>query len=146
ELAHFAKNKNQENVLVSYGYGVEHQIEAILTESEVPLHYSEIARTINNRCGKQVDIRRVHNAAAEVGILLGRGIYGLRKHFPLTESESELVIKVVENLIENGPADRQWHCSGIYEELEKLDLEFIDRLTPYIINLVLLSSQKLNSL
>lgn len=64
-------------MLVSYGRGAEALVEAVLSESDRPLHYSEIPQRIAERYGKDVDVRRVNNAAHDVALLYGRGFYGL---------------------------------------------------------------------
>ena len=143
--AHFSIDQNGNSILVSYGYGAEHIVEAILTDSIHPLHYSEIC-SLSLKKGKQLEIRRAHNAAAEIGLLFGRGTYGLQKHFPLNEVETKVLIAEVEFLIENGNQGKQWHCSGIFDEIEKLELDFSEKLTPYVINIALQQSSKLSSL
>src|SRR5690606_11763902 len=90
-LCHFGEAAGGRHVLVSYGRGTDHVVEAVLTDAERPLHYSEIAERVSRRIGRSVDLRRVHNAAAAVGILLGRGSYGLEKHIGVTPEQVEVI-------------------------------------------------------
>ena len=80
---HFTEGANATKTLTSYGRGAEHIVEAVLSEAERPLHYTEIASLAADRGGREVEIRRAHNAAATVGYLMGRGIYGVERHIPL---------------------------------------------------------------
>jgi hypothetical protein len=139
-LAHFAATDGRERILTGIGRGVEHIVEAVLTESDRPLHYSEIAQRASARAGRSIDIRRANNAAANVGLLYGRGTYGLQKHLPLTEEEADLVVAQAEDLIENGLPDRQWHAVEICDALGERGLDFDGRLTPYVVSIALMRS------
>ena len=139
--AHFSEDENGERTLVSYGVGAEHLVEAVLAESDRPLHYSEIA----NRCaskGRSIDVRRAASAAANVGYLLGRGIYGLKKHIAISEDEQSLILREVEEMLSEAP-DRQWHAGEIVDELEARGLDYEGRLSKYDLNIILASSADL---
>lgn len=142
--AHFSSSSSGERILISFGMGAESIVEAVLSESDIPLHYSDIAK----RCamnGHSLDVRRVHNAAANVGYLLGRGIYGLEKHIDLTKEEQERVLREVESMLSETPG-RQWHASEICDELEARGLDFESRLAKYDLNVILGSSTTLADL
>jgi Bacterial RNA polymerase, alpha chain C terminal domain/Sigma-70, region 4 len=134
---HFAMLEDGGRILTGVGRGVEPVVEAILLESDRPLHFSEIAQRATARAGRSVDIRRAHNAAASIGLLYGRGTYGLVKHFPLKEEEADVLISEAENLMENGPPDRQWHCFELCGLLIEEGLDFGGRLSPYVVNIAL---------
>jgi hypothetical protein len=108
----FARNGDR-NVLASYGWGLERVFEAILQESSVPMHFSALAEQAAQRLGKDIDLARARNEAAEVGILLSRGVYGLERHIGLTEIELSALQEEVEDIVWSGPSDRQWHASEI---------------------------------
>lgn len=132
--------------LVSLGSGTENLVEAILIDSDRPLHYVEIAERVQQKHGCTVDVRRVHNAAANVGLLLGRGTYGLIQHFPLLDPEVRLLVAEVEDLIESADPQKQWHCSEICAAMEERGLGFDERLTPYVMNIALERSKCLVNL
>jgi hypothetical protein len=139
--AHFSEGADGERVLVSYGMGAESLVEAVLSESDAPLHYSEIAK----RCalkGRAIDARRAANAATIVGYLLGRGIYGLQKHIDLSKHEQSRVLGEVEEMLLETPG-RQWHAGEIIDELEARGLDFEGRLSKYDLNVILESSSVL---
>lgn len=132
-----------EPVLVAYGRGVEQLIEAILADSDRPLHYTEIARKIAERFGRPIEARYAHAATNRVGLLYGRGTYGLLKHFPLSDDEADLVVAETEHLIESSKVGRQWHCNGICEALAERGVDFEGRLNPYVANIALQRSKSL---
>ncbi len=139
--AHFSPGPSGERIMVSFGMGAESVVESVLSESNIPLHYSDIAK----RCvmkGHSMDVRRVHNAAANVGYLLGRGVYGLGKHIDLSKDEQERVLGEVEEMLSETPG-RQWHAGEICDELEAHGLDFEGRLSKYDLNVILGSSTTL---
>lgn len=126
-----------ERVLVSFGFGAESIVEAILMESDRPLHYTEIARRCKEQRGRLVEVRRAHQSARNVGLLFARGTYGLMKHFPLSESDCRLLVAEVEDLVEGGDTRKQWHTREIAEAMEERGLDFGGRLTPYVVSIAL---------
>lgn len=139
--AHFSEGPSGERVLVSYGMGAESLVEAVLSESDTPLHYLEIAKRCASK-GRPIDVRRAANAAANVGYLLGRGIYGLQKHIDLSKEEQSRVLGEVEEMLSDTPG-RQWHAAEICDELEARGLDFEGRLSKYDLNVILESSMVL---
>lgn len=142
------QSNSGERVLVSYGFGAESIVEAVLMESDRPLHYTEISRRCRERLGRSIEVRRAHQSAANVGLLYGRGTYGLMKHFPLSDPEARLLVSEVENLIEGEGNDtrKQWHAREISEAMEERGLDFGDKLTPYIVSIALERSKSLANL
>lgn len=114
--AHFSERDGQ-RVLVAFGRGVEQMVTAVLEGSDDPLHYRDIAERVTDLYSPQ-DIRRVHNAASAVGLLLGRGIYGLRRHIPVTAEEGRYIALLAESVVQEGPEGRQWNSREILEEIE----------------------------
>lgn len=141
--ARFAGVNEGEPVLVAYGRGVEQLVEAILADSDRPLHYIEIARKIAERFGRPIEARYAHAATNRVGLLYGRGTYGLLKHFPLSDDEADLVVAEAEHLIESSKVGRQWHCNGICEALAERGIDFEGCLNPYVANIALQRSKSL---
>ncbi|MDK7584532.1 sigma factor-like helix-turn-helix DNA-binding protein [Alcaligenes faecalis subsp. phenolicus] len=138
--AHFADGK-----LVAYGAGAEHIVLAILESSEAPLHYSDIHRSLTAN-GHNYDLRRIHNAAAEVGYLYARGTYGTMRHFPLDETQKNIVISEAEDLIGSESVARQWHAREICDHLEERGIDCDGNLSPYIVSIALNDSRYLTYL
>ncbi len=131
-----------EPILNAFGRGVDAYVEATMFESDRPLHFTEIADRIAIK-GREIDVRRVHNVATEIGFLYGRGTYGLMKHYPLSEEETQEMIVGAEDIISSGTEGRQWHCSELQEILCERGLDMDGRLTQYIINIGLKRSKTL---
>ena len=147
KLCNFKSNADGSRTLVSYGRGAEQIVEAILAESESPLHFKEIAE-LACRKGKNLDSRRAHAAAADVGFLFARGTYGLAKHLPLSDEQMSHILCLAEDVVcfESSPG-RQWHTSEILSELsERLDDENFEGLDKYVLNIALSKSRLLTSL
>jgi hypothetical protein len=114
---HFSSDGTGIRTLVSYGRGVEHAVEAILFDAETPLHYTDIFQRIQQKIPEAVDIRRVHAAAAAVGILRGRGIYCLEKHLNITSDDLIKISDEASSVILAGPDTRQWHTAELLGDL-----------------------------
>jgi hypothetical protein len=130
-------------VLISYGRGAERVVETILQEAELPLHFSEIAELAGIRAGRDIDLRRAHNAAASVGLLLGRGVYGSDRHLPLDQYALALLGEEAEDIVSNGPPGRQWHTSEILEALAEQGSSGASVADKYLINIALRRSRRL---
>lgn len=145
-LCHFSSSLDGSKILTGYGRGAGQLVEAILAESEVPLHYSQIAERANLREGRRLDVKTVHNAATNVAFLLARGTYGLARHVPLSY---ELMLRIrteAEEIVSSEESRRQWHTLEILSELsERLDgdLEGLDK---YVLEIALSQSEVLKSL
>ena len=105
--------------LIGYGRGAEQVVEAILHDAEQPLHYSEIAQLASARAGREIDERRAHSAAAEVGHLFGPGTYGLMKHVRLSLEDLDAIADEASEVVFEGPAQRQWHTAEMLEALRQ---------------------------
>jgi hypothetical protein len=110
---YFSTNDEGERVLVAHGRGADHAVQAILLDAEKPLHYTEIADWLSERLKKPVDVRRAHNAAAAVGILMGRGVFGAEKHLGLTPDQITNIAEEASSIILNGPDGKQWHAAEV---------------------------------
>ena len=147
QFAHFSSpHPDSEPVLVSYGRGAEAMVEAVLLESERPLHYSEIPKIVIERFGKPIDIRRAHNAASSIAFLYGRGVYGVIKHCPLNYQERELIRDEVLEIIFNGAYDRQWSCAELVDILNERGLDFDGKLNAYTLSISLKDSSEIKYL
>lgn len=142
--AYFSTPLTPDSLLLSYGRNAPSTVHGILADSDRPLHLSEIhARAA--QMGKHFEARITTVVCQKVGLLFGRGTYGLMKHVPLSDSEIHALINEVEDVVCSNP-DKQWHCSELYDIVCSNGCEFEDKLTPYIINIALIISGKLANL
>lgn len=132
--------------MASYGRGADQVVEAVLLDSATPLHYSEIAARARERSGREIDVRRAHNAAATIGILLGRGVYGLEQHLKLTKDMRDDLRDRVEEIILDGPDDRQWHTSELLSLVADRNVPYVEYLDKYVVDYVLDASSALRRL
>ncbi len=142
---HFSTNKNGERILVSFGRGMDNAVEAVLADAEAPLHYSEIARRLEERLGRQIDVRRAHSVAANVGILLGRGTFGSEKHLEIEPDDLERLSDEASSIILNGPISRQWHSAELLGGLIECGFAS-EHLNKYVVDYALRKSSVLNRL
>lgn len=133
--AHFYERSDGVRVLGGYGLSAERVVEAVLKQSDTPLHYSELAKLCNEK-GHDLDIRRVHNAAASVGLLLSRGVYGLEKHIDISLDERDEIISQVQNIFSEN-LSKQWHTSELVEELAVRGFDYEGRLSSYELDAIL---------
>lgn len=133
---HFADDAER-RTLIAYGRGVDHVIEAVLLESDVPLHYSQIVPQAAARSGRVIEERRIHTAAAEVGYLFGPGTYGVLKHLAVSRADWESFADEAVEIVAEGPLDRQWHTSELIELLRERDVVFPDEFDKYQLDIAL---------
>ncbi|MGK3495663.1 DNA-directed RNA polymerase subunit alpha C-terminal domain-containing protein [Citrobacter youngae] len=130
--------------LTGFGKSTAALVTGVLHASDTPLHIDEIHKRIREHATcettNELNIRRV---ASEVGMLYGRGTYGLMKHCPLTTEQMLSLRAEVEDIISGGLSSKQWHSSEIYDELLNRGFSYNGQLTKYIINIALASSPSL---
>lgn len=118
------------------GSSVSEKVLFVLDRSDGPLHYEEIFRHVRD-IDKDVDLRRVHNAASEVAHLFGRGVFGLERHLPISDlSLANQISRECESLIESD-ISRQWNSSELIEHCRRKGLEGVDLLNSYSLTIVL---------
>lgn len=143
--AHFIE-RDGTSVLSGYGRGAENFVYAALSSSPHPIHYSEIPALVATQYDHEIDVRRAHNAAAEIGLLFGRGLYGLDKHISLSEETMKQLAEEASQVIVEGPAGRQWHCAELVAELVERDIADSSKVDKYLLNIALKRSNGLKHL
>lgn len=148
ENLHFATSANGEEVLVGMGRGADNLVSIVLEEAEKPLHYSEIHERVNSIADRAIDIRRIHGCltANSEAKLFDRGTYGLRRHLDLDAEAASNLIEQAEEILNNGPEQKQWHISELMYALFEVDSDLADRLNQYGIEMLLEDSGSLISL
>jgi hypothetical protein len=146
KLCHFAPDGEGRHILVGYGHGAERTVLAVLSASTEPLHFVKIAKVAEDEFGSDYDVRRIHQAAASVAILLGRGIFGLDKHITLAPEDVDVIREEAEDCVLSGPVGRQWHARELLATLIERDCPGSLSLDIYTLDYVLQKSTALSSL
>jgi hypothetical protein len=120
-------------------------VHAVLTASDRPLHYSEIAALATERAGREIDARRAHNAAASIAFLMGRGVYGLDRHIGISPAGLALAAEQAADIVFEGEPGRQWHTNEIVTELIERGLA-IEALDKYVLDIALRKAGQLERL
>ena len=145
EITHYLhyRGENGSERLVSVGLGLTATIRAILEDSSVPLHYSEVAVGAQEILGKSVSNTHVNSTLDRIGALYyGRGRYGLEKHFPLTQDRKDEIMLLAEMVAEDRLGHRQWHIDELLEKMRDIDSDICSSLDKYTLNIILASSQR----
>jgi len=145
-LCHFSVAQDGSRILTSYGRGADQLVEAVLAESDAPLHYTEIAERASLREGRSLDVRRAHSAAANVGFLFGRGTYGLARYIPPSDEQMSQVRMEAEDIVCSEALGRQWHTSEILSEISERMDGGCDGLDKYVLDIALAGSTMLRPL
>ncbi len=145
-FCHFSVAEDGSRILTSYGRGADQLVEAILAESDTPLHYTQIAERARVRDGRSLDARRAHSAAANVGFLFARGTYGLTRHVPLSDEQMFQIRSEAEDILCSEALGRQWHSSEILSEISERMQGGFDGLDKYVLDIALAGSEMLRSL
>jgi len=131
-------------ILTGFGKSLAAVVSALLQESDTPLHVDEILkRTRANSTYEAINVPYIRGTLAEVGILYGRGTYGLMKHCPLNAQQMLSIRAEAEDIISGGLSSKQWHSSELFNELVNRGFSFEGKLTKYIINIALANSSSL---
>ena len=142
----FVETETADLILVGEGQGAEMYVQALLEHSDRPLHYTEIFERLNNKESTDFDVRRAHSAAAEIGLLFGRGTYGLEKHIPFDDSTLQDIASQIVSFIEQNDEERQWHCQEFIDLVEfdsAVDSKLFNK---YIVDIVLKKYSNLSNL
>jgi hypothetical protein len=145
-FAMWAKKPDGQTTLVGYGRTAEMVVAAVLQSAGHPLHYEEIYRRAKLISEKDHDERRIHNAAQIVAVLYNRGTYGLLSHCPLTPKELALISAEVEDIAAGAEPTKQWHTSELLDEMLERGFDFDGKLTKYIINIALSTSNTFSNM
>jgi hypothetical protein len=131
-------------IFTGFGNSANALVSNLLRTSDTPLHIDQIQQRLSAYSAyKEASARYIQKAASEVGILYGRGTYGLMKHCPLNPSQMLAICAEVEDIIFGGSSSKQWHSNELYEKLLNRGFDYGGKLTKYIINIALSNSTNL---
>ncbi len=107
----------KENLIVSANGNDEKIVSNLLHGSDIPLHYSTVAEQFAKLTGKGCTPPRANSILqkAKGSLLFDRGIYGVRKHFGLSDDQIQSIRIELEKIITSGIKGRQWHSNELLE-------------------------------
>jgi hypothetical protein len=145
ENMHFAKTPDGEEILTGVGRSADNLVMIVLEEADQPLHYSEIHKRVLAIGDRNVDIRRVQSALVTnpSAKLYDRGTYGTLKHLPYSNEIKEEILSFAEEIVSEGPQEKQWHLSEILEKMAEEDLSIPSEITTYEMAIILDKSDEL---
>jgi hypothetical protein len=112
-------NQQDRDVLVSVGKKVITAVRSILDEAIEPLHYSEVWRLCELRLGRAIQKQYVHNTLMSIDALyFERGTYGTWNHYPLEESQQELIVDAIDEIVSENENSKQWHTEELLNLLK----------------------------
>lgn len=144
-LGIWVKEPNGPRKLVGFGQTSASLVMAIMNASDSPLRCDEIFKRVEES-GPGNNFQSIKNAVMENGYLLGRGLYGLRKHCPLDEGELETIRTEVENIFACNDPAKQWHSDELVDEIQNSGFNFEGRLDKYNIFFALEKSDSITYL
>ena len=133
----------EKGYLCSVGGGVNEIILAMVQNSEWPLHYIDIARTLSVRLGERFKSRNIEQRLSNIPGLLcfGRGRYGSESHYPVSAEAEAEVAGMVADIMAGGP-ERLWHVDELLKAMEARGKELADDLDKQILNILLSRSEE----
>ena len=146
DFLHYA-DESPQALLIAYGRSVESAVTAVISQAQVPLHYSEITKRASKLLDKEVDERRVLGVLNQEKFwLFDRGIYGLIDHCPLPDSKRHTICRKVEHMLYQAPINKQWHSEEIIEQLTAKFPSIPENLNPYVLRMCIEHSPNITSL
>jgi len=136
---------NGEMMLVSVGNSLGSHLRALLEIAEKPMHFEEIATLYEQQYGVPISSRYVHSCLGHNAFpLFDRGTYGLPKHLAIPTDVQDSMRQKIEEIIQAGPPDRQWHTRDLIDRFA--DEPYASELNKYTVNIILKPTKQLRYL
>lgn len=118
--------------VVAMGQGAKELVKVVLFEAGEPLHRDQVVHLVRARTSRDISDMSITNALPEVGVLMARGHYGLRRHLPYNDEQIEALVEAAESLVLSAPVARQWSTEEICRAVRDEGL-FDGELDPYLL-------------
>lgn len=136
---------NGEMTLVSVGNSLGSHLRALLEIAEKPMHFEEIATLYEQKYGVPISSRYVHSCLGHNEFpLFDRGTYGLPRHLAIPPNVQDSMRKKIEEIIQAGPPDRQWHTRDLIDRFASEP--YASELNKYTVNIILKPTKQLRYL
>ena len=117
---------------VAMGQGAKELVKVVLFEAAEPLHRDQVVALVRARTQRDISDMSITNALPDVGVLMARGHYGLRRHLPYTDEQVGALVEAAETVVLGIPVARQWSTEEICRAIREEGL-FEGELDPYLL-------------
>lgn len=132
--------------VVAMGQGAKELVKVVLFEAGEPLHRDQVVALVRAHTSREISDMSITNALPDVGVLMARGHYGLRRHLPYSDEQIEALVEAAETVVLGAPQARQWSTEEICRAIREEGL-FDGELDPYLLGACLrLHGTRLNDL
>ena len=118
--------------IVAMGQGAKELVKVVLFEANEPLHRDQVVQLVRALTQREISDMSITNALPDVGVLMARGHYGLRRHLPYSDEQIEALVEAAESLVLSAPVARQWSTEEICRAVRDEGL-FEGELDPYLL-------------
>ena len=118
--------------VVAMGQGAKELVKVVLFEAGEPLHRDQVVQLVRARTERDISDMSITNALPDVGVLMARGHYGLRRHLPYSDEQIDALVEAAESLVLSAPVARQWSTEEICRAVRDEGL-FEGELDPYLL-------------
>ena len=141
KLLHYSGD-TPDSILVAFGKSIRALASMVVHQANSPLHYSDVAKKVNNLLPKNVSKEQVLNSLIVGDFwLFAPGTYGTIQMCPLNEIERSEVCTYVEQLLKTASKNRQWHSDEIIESMRS-DCPWWNAIDRYVLRMCLEPSEK----
>jgi|FLOH01.1.fsa_nt_gi hypothetical protein len=134
---------SDEGKVIGNNKSIESCVQAILQNSNEPIHFKVVAQKVEKLIGKRINLGRVNGVCHQIGWLFDMGTFGMPRHFKFSPEEIDDIIMRSEQIILNSAKIRQWHSNELLMLLQDT-IKFSG--TRYDIDIMLNNSKILTSL
>lgn len=118
--------------VVAMGQGAKELVKVVLFEAAEPLHRDQVVALVRARTQREISDMSITNALPDVGVLMARGHYGLRRHLPYNDEQITALVEAAESIVLGAPVARQWSTEEICRTVREEGL-FDGELDPYLL-------------
>jgi hypothetical protein len=118
--------------VVAMGQGAKELVKVVLFEAAEPLHREQVVQLVRGHTNRDISDMSITNALPDVGVLMARGHYGLRRHLPYSDEQIDALVEAAESLVLSAPVARQWSTEEICRAIRDEGL-FDGELDPYLL-------------
>lgn len=133
DLVQCALDQDGQQRVVAMGQGAKELVKVVLFEAAEPLHRDQVVQLVRARTQREISDMSITNALPDVGVLMARGHYGLRRHLPYSDEQIQALVSAAEAVVLHAPVARQWSTEEICRAVREDGLFDAEQLDPYLL-------------